>query len=193
MLRMRWPKPTVLGLALLLGLLQSGGRAGAADEQRFAIRNAFVELAGNSWQLEVSLDLGLTEAASQALDEGIPLTLRLEAEAHSQRRLLPNEKVAAVGGQWQLEYDALASRYVVSDLNNATPDSYASRDEALAALARPRGLLLADAGQLPPDRRFDVRVRAVIEVGELPAAVRMLLFWRSFSQATEWYTWTVRP
>jgi hypothetical protein len=33
----------------------------------------------------------------------------------------------------------------------------------------------------------------VIEVGELPAAVRMLLFWRSFSQATEWYTWTVRP
>lgn len=193
MLRMRWPKPTVLGLALLLGLLQSSGRAGAADEQRFAIRNAFVELAGDSWQLEVSLDLGLTEGASEALDEGILLTLRLEAEAHSRRRLLPNEKVAAVDGQWQLEYDALASRYVVSDRNKATRDSYASRDEALAALARPRGLLLADAGQLPPDQRFDVRVRAVIEVGELPAAVRMLLFWRSFSQTTEWYTWTVRP
>ena len=190
---MRWPQSAMLGLVLLLVLPGPGGSAGAADEPRFAVRNAFVELAGDSWHLGVSLDLGLTEGASLALDEGIPLTVRLEAEALSRRRLLPNEKVATAGWQWQIEYDALASRYVITDPGNVNRDSYASRDEALAALARPSGLLLADAGQLPPDERFDVRVRAVIEVGELPAAVRMLLFWRSFSEATEWYTWTVRP
>lgn len=193
MLRMRWPLPALLGLALLLGPLLHGGEASADGAERFAVRNAFVELAGDQWQLQVSLDLELGEAALAALHEGIPLTLRLEAEAHSARRLLPDAKVAALQRHWQLGYDALASRYIVSEPGAAAAASFASRDEALAVLARPAALLLADAGQLPPDERFEVRVRAIIEVGEVPAAVRMLLFWRSFSRVTEWYTWTVRP
>jgi hypothetical protein len=36
-------------------------------------------------------------------------------------------------------------------------------------------------------------VRASVEIGELPAAVRMLLFWRGWSRTTEWYAWQVRP
>lgn len=193
MLRMRWPQPALLSLALLLGPLLHGGQAGAEGPERFAVRNAFVELTGDQWQLQVSLDLELGEAALAALHEGIPLTLRLEAEAHSARRLLPDEKVAVLERQWQLGFDALANRYVVSEPGSATAASFTSADEALAALARPGVLPLAATSQLPPAERFDVRVRAIIDVGDVPAAVRLLLFWRSFSQATEWYTWTVRP
>jgi hypothetical protein len=38
-----------------------------------------------------------------------------------------------------------------------------------------------------------MRVRASVEIGELPAAIKMLLFWRSWSRSTDWYAWNVRP
>jgi len=167
--------------------------AHAADESRFEIRNAYVELTADAWQLDVRLDLGLSRAAREALDEGVPLTVRVEAEASTERRFLPDETVASLTREWRLEHDAIADRYVVSDLASGDQGSHATRDEALAALAKISGLALADSTRLPPDQRFEMRVRASVEIGELPAAVKLLLFWRSWSRDTDWYVWSVRP
>ncbi len=71
--------------------------------------------------------------------------------------------------------------------------SHATQQEAFEALGRIGGIAIADTATLPEGQRFDMRVRATVEIGELPAAVRMLLFWRSWSRTTEWYAWQVRP
>jgi hypothetical protein len=168
-------------------------RPAAADDGRFEIRNAYVELVADVWQLDVRLDLGLSEAASQAFDEGVPLTLLLEAEATTARRFLPDATVVSLTRQWQLAYDAIADRFVVTDPLSGERSSHASREEALAALARISALQLTDTSQLPPDGRFEMRVRASVEIGELPAAIKMLLFWKSWSRSTDWYVWSVRP
>ena len=188
----RWRHP---GLAFIAAFLFAALaiRALAADDGRFEIRNAYVELVGDRWQLEVQLDLGLSEAARQAFDEGVPLTLLLEAEATTRRRFLPDETVVSLSREWQLAYDAIADRHVVTDPESGERTSYASRDEALAALARISALPLTDTAKLPPDGRFKMRVRASVEIGELPAAVKILLFWKSWSRSTDWYVWSVRP
>ena len=188
----RWRHP---GLVLLAALLFAATAlcALAADDGRFEIRNAYVELIGDRWQLDVRLDLGLSEAARQAFDEGVPLTLLLEAEATTARRFLPDETVVSLTREWQLAYDAIADRYVVSDPESGERTSHATREEALNALARISALPLTDAATLPPDGRFEMRVRASVEIGELPAAVKILLFWKSWSRSTDWYAWSVRP
>ena len=188
----RWRHP---GLVLIAALLFAalGFRAFADDDGRFEIRNAYVELVGDRWQLDVRLDLGLSEAARQAFDEGVPLTLSLEAEATTARRFLPDETVVSLTREWQLAYDAIADRYVVSDPESGERTSHATRDEALAALARISALPLTDSATLPPNGRFEMRVRASVEIGELPAAVKILLFWKSWSRSTDWYVWSVRP
>lgn len=188
----RWRHPGLVRVTALL-CAAMGLCAYAADENRFEIRNAYVELAADAWQLEVRLDLGLSRAAREALDEGVPLTLRLEAEASTARRFLPDATVASPTWEWRLQHDAITDRYVVSDLASGDQGNYATRDEALTALAKISGLALADSTRLPVGRRFEMRVRASVEIGELPAAVKMLLFWRSWSRDTDWYVWSVRP
>jgi len=188
----RWRHPGLVFIAAML-FAALVLRTAAADDGRFEIRNAYVEVVGDVWQLDVRLDLGLSEAASQAFDEGVPLTLSLEAEATTARRFLPDETAVSVTRQWQLAYDAIAGRYVVTDPVSGERSSHASREEALAALARISALQLADTSQLPPDGRFEMRVRASVEIGELPAAIKMLLFWKSWSRSTDWYVWSVRP
>ena len=167
--------------------------AGAQDAGRFEIRNAYVELVNGEWQLDVSLDLGLADAARQAFAEGVPLVLELEVEASVERRLLPADELVSMARAWQLAYDAIAERFVVTDTATGAHVSHATQEEALAALSRLGGITIADTSTLPEGRRFDMRVRATVEVGDLPAAVRMLLFWKDWSRTTEWYAWKVRP
>lgn len=160
---------------------------------RFQIRNAYVELVDDTWQLDVSLDLGLADAARQAFEDGVPLVLQLEIEASLDRRLLPADEVVSTTREWQLTYDAIAGRFVVTDGATGAHVSHSTQAEALEALSRIGGIRIADTRKLPEGQRFDMRVRATVEVGELPAAVRMLLFWRDWSRSTEWYAWKVRP
>lgn len=189
---MRWRRPGPACLAALL-CAATGAAAQAQDAGRFEIRNAYVERANGEWLLDVRLDLALAKAARQAFDEGVPLVLELEAEASVERRFLPDETVVSLTRQWQLAYDAISQRYVVTDAASGEQATHGTQADALAALAHLPAIRVADEATLPPDARFGMRVRASVEIGELPAAIKMLLFWRSWSRSTDWYAWNVRP
>lgn len=189
---LRWRHPWLVCCAALL-CAAAFADARAKDERRFEVRNAYVELQDEAWLLEVRLDLALGKAAQQAFDEGVPLVLMLEAEATVERRFIPDEAVVSLTRRWQIAHDAISERYVVTDLANDEQVSHASQEEALESLSRISAIAVAGTDKLPPDGRFDMRVRATVEIGELPAAIKMLLFWRSWSRSTDWYAWSVRP
>jgi hypothetical protein len=189
---LRWRRAWLICCAALL-CAAAFADARARDDRRFEIRNAFVELKDEAWLLDASLDLALGKAAQHAFDEGVPLILVLEAEASVERRFIPDETVASLTRRWQIAHDAISQRYVVTDLATGEQVSHASQEEALEALSRISAIEVADTGKLPTDGRFDMRVRATIEIGELPAAIRMLVFWKTWSRSTDWYAWSVRP
>lgn len=182
---------------LILCVALMGATAGVAaraqDAGRFEVRNAYVELVNDAWLLDVQLDLALADAAQQAFEEGVPLMLELEVEGNLERRLLPDDTVVSLTRKWQIAHDAIAERFVVTDVSSGEHVSHATQAEALEALARISGIEVADIATLPAGGRFDMRVRATVEIGELPAAVKMLLFWKNWSRSTEWYAWKVRP
>ncbi|MGH8251429.1 MAG: DUF4390 domain-containing protein [Steroidobacteraceae bacterium] len=183
------------GLACCAALICAAApaTARAQDEGRFEVRNAYVELAGDRWHLDVRLDLALAEAAQQAFAGGVPLVLELEIEASVARRFLPAEAVVEMTRRWELAYDAISQHYIVTDRESGEQVSHVSQQDALDAFARLSGIVIADTRTLPPDGRFGMRVRAMVEIGDLPAAIRILLFWRSWSRSTDWYEWSVRP
>jgi hypothetical protein len=189
---MRGQRRWLILCVALLGAA-AGFAASAQDAGRFEVRNAYVELVNDAWLLDVRLDLALANAAQQAFEEGVPLVLELEIEGSVERRLFPDDTVVSLTRKWQIAYDAISERFVVTDVRSGDHVSHASQAEALEALARISGIEVSDTQKLPADGRFDMRVRATVEIGELPAAVKMLLFWKSWSRSTEWYSWKVRP
>jgi hypothetical protein len=181
------PRWALLWLGALLAC------AALAADGRFEIRNAFAEPVEGVWQLNANLDLGLSEAALEAVQEGIPLTLVLEIEVSRERRFLPDAGVAELEQRWRLAYDALSERYVVTNRNSGAQSTFATLDEALGTLAVIRNLPMIDADLLEAGRRHEVSLRATMEIGGLPDAVKVLIFWRDWSRSTEWYTWSIRP
>jgi hypothetical protein len=179
--------------AIACAALGLSASAQDAAEGRLEIRNAYVELVEGAWRLDVRLDLELADAARQAFAEGVPLVVELETEASVERRYLPDETVVEMTRRWVLSYDAISQRYVVINRSSGAHESYPTEADALDALARISGIEVAGPDVLPADSRFDMRVRASIEIGDLPAAVRILLFWKGWSLGTDWYAWSVRP
>lgn len=188
----RWLRAGLSCIALLwLGGMPAFG-ALAADE-RFEIRNAYAQPVDGVWQLTAVLDLSLSNSAGDALAEGIPLTLVLDILVTRERRFLPDEAVAELQQRWRLEYDALSERYVVVNANSGAQSTYPTLDEALADLSRVEALPLIDEDLLVAGVRHDVSLQASVEIGGISTAVKMLVFWREWSRATEWYTWSIRP
>jgi hypothetical protein len=189
---LRWRQSWLVCCTALLCAAAFAG-AHAQDARRFEIRNAYVELQDGVWRLDVRLDLALAKAAQHAFNEGVPLVLVLDAEASVERRYLPDETVVSLTRRWQLAHDAIAQRFVVTDMASGEQVSHVTQADAMEALARISAIDIADTERLPPGGRFDMRVRATVEVGELPAAIKMLLFWKNWSRSTDWYGWSVRP
>lgn len=180
-----WAAATLSGLLLVA--------APVAAAERFEIRNAFAEPVAGVWVLNANLDLGLTGAAREALQEGIPLTLVLDVEITAERGFLPDAGVAELVQRWKLAFDALSQRYVVTNLNSRAQSTQATLEEALDSLSQVRGLPLVDAALLRAGRRHEISLRASVEIGGLPDAVKVLIFWREWAVSTGWYTWSIRP
>jgi hypothetical protein len=164
-----------------------------AQDERFEVRSAYLELADGVWHLDARLQLGLSPAARRAIDDGVPVTLTLAAEISRVRRLLRDEVVASLEQRWTLQYHALSQRFLVTSVNSGQQDSYATLGLALEGLADVRHLPVVDESLLQQGRRYDVNLRATVDIGGLPETLKALMFWRDWSRATEWYAWTVYP
>ncbi|HUO81613.1 MAG TPA: DUF4390 domain-containing protein [Gammaproteobacteria bacterium] len=190
--RARAGTPRLVGLIALAAVLWQP--AAAQDEGRFDIRSAYTSLRDGVYFLDARVEYRLSDAALEALESGVALTLELQIEVTRRRRFLPDPEVAMLRQRNQLQFHALSQRYVVRNLNSGEQASYATLYAALNAAGRIAALPLIDASLLDDDDDYDVQLRALLDVREIPGPLRLLAFWLDdWRLASEWYTWPLRP
>ena len=179
----------VLFAALLLALPAAGALA-----EDFDVRTASMGFTDGAWRLTARIDYHLTDKALAALDNGVTLTIRVELEADRVRRWLPNTEALAVHRDWQLSYEPLTKRYIVTYPDGRAATSHGTLFGALNALGRVQGLAVAEPGALVAGETYVVAVRAVLDQQRLPGPLQVLAFWDSgFSLESDWYEWTMSP
>ena len=155
------------------------------------IRSAYIEPADSVYQLNATLDLELPEGARQAVREGVPLTLDVEIVVHRARRLWLDDTVATLEQHYELVYHALSERYLVRNLNSDEQTSFATLDAAVDSLRVIANLPILDKTLLLPDVRYEISLRANLDVRTMPDTLRFVLFWTNdWRQRSEWYTWS---
>ena len=182
-------------LALAAGILTAGTLAAQQLPERqgfFDIRSASTNLNNGVHELEARLQLILSDAALDALNSGVPLTIELEFEVIRVRGLWLDASDAHLTFQYELEYRPLSQRYIVRNLNSGDQDSFSTLYSALNNLGRIQGLPVIDDAVLGADDRYRLRLRARLSTRQYPSALRLLFFWRSQWQLeSEWYEWSL--
>lgn len=172
-------------LACLAWQPASGQEGGAV-----AVRSADSNLVDGVYRVGARLQYVLSDEALDALDSGVPINVELQFQVIQERRFWLDDVTAELAVNYQLLYNALSRRYVVRNLNTGEQDSYATLYSALNNLGRITSLPVIDAALLRDDRDYRIRMRAVVDVKDYPAALRLIAFWREDWRITsDWYEW----
>lgn len=175
----------MLLLALLCPML--------ASAQQMQIRSAFIESAEGVLLLSAQLDFQLPPGAQRAIREGVELTLRFDIVVHSARRFWMDEDIAELQQRYELTYHAVSMRYVVRNVNSGQQDSFPTLAAALDSLRHIQRLPILDEALVRDSNRYEISLRAELDVNTMPDPLRFVLFWADdWRQSSEWYTWPLR-
>lgn len=180
------------GLALVAVLAAGGGLAQGQPEREgyFEVRSAATQLSNGVHVLDARLQLVLSSAALEALASGITLTIELQMEVIRVRRWYIDDLAAELATRYELEYRPLSQRYIVRNLNSGDQDSFATLYSALNNLGRVQRLPVIDNTLLEADKKYRVRLRAMLQTRQYSAPLRLLFFWRDQWQLqSEWSEW----
>lgn len=176
---------------LLAPLLALALQACAPGESALTLGDAHVDQRGGSTLLVVECDWKPSSEMLDALDHGIPLTLRLEL-TRERRGLFGWEAQQREQHRLELRYFPLSRNYQLRDLDRATMRSYGVRAAALAAFSRMElPLSAASIRAVAPERQ---RLRIVLDSDALPGALRLpALVDAAWRQAVVERTWPGTP
>jgi hypothetical protein len=190
--RVRALSGILLAGVALLWLGGSVAQDAIEREGYFEVRSASSRMVDGVHTLDARLQLVLSSEALEALSSGIPLTIELQMVLIKHRRLVWDDVTFELAVRFELEYRPLAQRYIVRNLNSGDQDSFATLYSALNNLGRVQGLPVIDDALLEPDRKYRLRVRALLNTQQYPAPLRFLFFWRDEWQLeSEWVQWVL--
>lgn len=192
----RVPQLLRRGAIMLLCFLATSTLSPVFAESQAVVRSASLTLdaAQDVYELNAKVDITLPEEARKGIEAGLTLRFVYEIELSRVRGYWPDANVAALEQTYELSYHALSQRYLLRNLNTGEQQDFGSLQAALEQLGDVRGLPVIDADLIKGDSRYEVYLRAVIDLSTTPAALQWLLFWTDdWSATSEWFIWPLRP
>ena len=177
------------GLFVALCLQAGGARA----DEGIEIRSAATRLQAGVWFLDADIDYGLNETALEALDSGLLLDVELTIRLTQRRRLIWDPTFAELRQRYTLQYHALTERFILRNLNSGEQATFGSLAAALAALGTVRALPIIDDALLSRGERYDVSIRAVVDIKQLRGPLAVITFlWNDWRIASDWERWRLK-
>ena len=184
------------GVIWLLCFLATAALSPVLAESRAVVRGASLALDASQelYELNAKVEISLPEAARKGIEAGLTLRIVYEIELARVRGYWLDATVAQLEQVYELSYHALSQRYLVRNLNTGEQQDFGSLQAALEQVGDVRGLPVIDADLVNGDTRYEVYLRAVIDLSTTPAALEWLLFWTDdWSTTSEWFIWPLRP
>jgi len=174
---------------LALVLLSATLRAQPEDPGAFRVVSASHELIDGVYHVDAQIYLRLSTEAAAAL-RAVPLTIRIEVQFLNRLWFWWDNAEYEKVQEYQLEYRSVSDRYVVRDMQTNRQRPFGDLADALESIGQIDSLPVVDAAVLDEDRRYDVRIRAVLDKNDLPGPLRLFaVFRRDFSIGSEWFEW----
>lgn len=185
---MRKSIPMLLALPLLLV-----GCAGGHDAAGLRVRELGLSESGGRLVIEPRLALSLTAPIERALDNGVAVTLLMEARVTRARAWLWPATEVEKTRRYTLLYHSLSEQYLVRE-GKQTPRAFPSRLAALSALSEPGPWPLAETAALAGDGRYRAALRVSVDLQSLPAPLRLMAYFSpAWHVGSKWQSEELEP
>jgi len=159
------------------------------DNPPFNIHSMNVNRTQQEYLLDVVVDFDLNETVLNALHNGVSLTLEMQMQFYRQRPWIWDRNVTDISRRFRLRYFALSQLYLLTDLDKQERHSFVSLSAALSRLGHIQ-TPLAQLHEVLAGQQHYLRMRALLDIESLPAALRPLAYlsshWRLKSKWKQW-------
>ncbi len=155
-------------LALLV--LLACAAPGAALAQGVELATLKTTRAEGALSLEFAARITLPKPVEDALRHGVPVYFQAQATLFRNRWYWRDERVARLSRTWRIAYLPLTNNWRVGlgGLNQ----SFASLQEALAAVSTSAGWKLTEPGQIDPDKTYYLEFDYRLDTTQLPSPMQ---------------------
>ncbi|WP_018718083.1 DUF4390 domain-containing protein [Arhodomonas aquaeolei] len=187
----RWLSATVLALALVCAALPA---AAPAADGHVRIRAGELNERDGVWYLDARIDYRLSDAAREALRNGVPLQVRLDVEVlRSTWWGLWEATLVSRSHRYRLQYHALSERYVLLPLDEGEPRSFRTLDRLLETAGDIRDVTVVRVARLESGVRYTVAARAALDTDALPRPLRSMAYLSpEWQLESDWRRWPLQ-
>lgn len=177
-----------------LASLALAGWALLALAAEFTISKASGRLQDGTYLVDATIAYDLSEAALEALENGVPLTVELHVQVRREGAWVWEPDVVDSRLRTQIRFSPLLGTYQVTSIDSGAQRSFASRDRAIAALGEVKDLALVRADVLDPAETYRVEMRVSLDIESLPLPLRPRAYLSpDWNLSSEWSRWRLRP
>lgn len=194
MSRSRRVHPLRTPIAWLMTSLLVACLPNATAADGFRVISAETRRVDDSYLLSAEIDYRFSDRALEALENGVPLTLEVHLQVRATDAWLWDQSLADQRLRYRIRYKPLSERYLVSRLPDDQGRTFVTRQAAIAALGELDRVYLVSAQRLDPEQDYEVRLRAALDIEELPLPLRPMAYLRTgWKQSTGWTDWPLTP
>ena len=160
----------------------------------FLIPELSAHQVGNYYLMDADIDYQFSDQALEALLSGVPLTLEVHVQLRRAGAWVWETDLFEVRLRYQFRYHALAELYQVIDLQSGAEQDFVTRNSALKALGKIRGVSLVEAASLEKGETYALSVETSLDIEALPLPLRPLAYLTpDWSLSSERKVWYLRP
>jgi hypothetical protein len=178
-------------LAILLCLLISTASI-AQNAPAFNIKTASFTLQETLLLLDSTIEINLPGYINKALDQGFAVPLMFEVEVRVYNEYWWDEKLLSLKQRYRLHYLPMLESYAIYDLNANHRTYFNSRQEAVKYLKMVYAYPMFDINNINQSGRVYMRMRAGIDVDELPLPLKSSSLWdNDWALQSDWFEWNI--
>ncbi|MGD9171038.1 MAG: DUF4390 domain-containing protein [Candidatus Thiodiazotropha sp.] len=165
-----------------------------ADVAAFTIKDVQIIQIDNIYQLNARIDYHLSEQAHEALNNGVPLTLKVQLVVEKVWRGFWEPSPFATTLSFQIRYHALTELYRIVDGQTGNEQNFVTQEAALHALGEISNLSMISPAELTSGEAYQLRLRADLDIDSLPLPLQPLAYLgRGWKLTTGWSQWPLQP
>jgi hypothetical protein len=156
------------------------------------VKSASVEPVDDGWQLDAEFDIQFSPRLEEAVNRGVPLYFVVEFELARPRWYWFDEKPVQFSQTYKISYTPLLRQYRLAVGN--VYQNFTRLEEVTRALARLRGVHVADRGTFKKDITYQAGIRMRLDTAQLPKPFQLnAIASRDWTLASDWHRWSFTP
>ncbi len=164
-----------------------------ASDSGITITKAEFTVTDGNYAVSADIDFQLSEKATEAVKNGVPLFWTYQFKLKEQRDYIWNETLAEKSFRYRIQYHALVNLYRVRNETTGSVNNFSSLESALELMSSVRDFALVEKNKVAQGGSYVGEMKIAFDRDALPLPLRPAAYVNpQWYLSSDWFSWPLK-